>query len=421
MKRRVVITGMGASSPNGIGTEAFWDSTRRGISGIGPITRFDCNDFGVRIAGEVQGFNEHDYVEPKDRPHVSRVAPLAIAAVQEALENSGLQSEKMTRDQLRRIGVIVGSGGGSMEFTEEQYRLYHTGKWRQCSVYVVPTSTIGTLASEVSMRFGFRGLSHVISTGCTSSTDAIGYAARTIQAGVLDTMIAGGVDAPIAPLILRGFTLMRILATKWNSCPERASRPFSRDRDGFVIGEGAWFFVLEEREKARSRGAAIYGEIAGYGSTCEAYHRVRLEECGEEPARAMQMAMNEAGTPPEAVQYVNYHGTSTELNDRIETRAIKLAFGRHAGRLAGSSLKSMIGHPQGACGAAGVAATLLAMRDGVAPPTINLEVPDPECDLDYVPEVGRKLPIECAVANCIAFGSKNSALLLRRNEPAPRA
>jgi 3-oxoacyl-[acyl-carrier-protein] synthase II len=264
------------------------------------------------------------------------------------------------------------------------------------------------------MRFGFRGFSHVITTGCTSSTDALGYAYRNIQAGVLHTMIAGGVDAPIAPLILRGFMLMRILSQRWNACPQRASRPFSRDRDGFVLGEGSWFFVLEEREHALARGATVYGEIAGYGSTCEAYHRVRLEECGEEPARAIGLALEEAGVPPEAVEYIHYHGTSTELNDRIETRAVKLAFGKHAGKLAGSSLKSMIGHPQGACGAAGVAATLLAMRDCFLPPTINLDVPDPECDLDYVPDPGRKLHIEYAVANCIAFGSKNSALVLRR-------
>jgi 3-oxoacyl-[acyl-carrier-protein] synthase II len=222
------------------------------------------------------------------------------------------------------------------------------------------------------------------------------------------------VDAPLAPLILRGFILMRIMTTRWNDAPQRASRPFSRDRDGFVIGEGAWFFVMESEERARARGARVYGEVAGYGSTCEAYHRVRLEECGEEPARAMQLAMRDAGVPPDAVQYINYHGTSTELNDRVETRAVKLAFDGHARRVAGSALKSLIGHPQGACGAAGVAATLLAMRDGVLPPTINIDEPDPDCDLDYVPDAGRRAAIEHAIANCIAFGSKNSALVLRR-------
>ena len=414
MKRRVVVTGIGAVSPNGIGREAFWQATRSGISGVRRISHFDPSQFAVQVAGEVVGFDESRYVTPKDRPHVSRVTPLAIAAVEEALSDSGLDSSSMSRDELRQIGVIVGSGGGSQEFTEEQYRLYYSGNQKQCSVYVIPTSTIGTLASEVSMRFGFRGFSHVISTGCTSSTDAIGYAYRQLQAGVIDTIVAGGVDAPIAPLILRGFILMRILASAWNGCPERASRPFSKDRAGFVLGEGAWFFILEERERALSRGATIYGEIAGYGSTCEAYHRVRLEECGEEPARAMQMAMDEGQIVPGQVDYVSYHGTSTELNDRIETRAMKLAFGEHASHLPGSSLKSMIGHPQGACGAAGMAATLLAMRDSIAPPTINVDVPDPECDLDYVTDVGRKLAIEYAVANCIAFGSKNSALLLKR-------
>ncbi|HTP35682.1 MAG TPA: beta-ketoacyl-[acyl-carrier-protein] synthase family protein [Candidatus Acidoferrales bacterium] len=414
--RRVAITGIGAVSPNGIGRESFWEATRNGVSGVRRITRFDPSAYQVQVAGEVPDeFDEKKYVEVKDRPHVSRAVPLAAAAVAEALCDARLDVRGLTRDELRGIGVIVGSGGGSQDFTEEQYRLYYEGRSKQCSVYTIPTSTIGTLASEVSMRFGFRGLSHIVSTGCTSSTDAMGYAYRTIQAGVLKTMIAGGVDSPIAPLILRGFQLMRIMSTRWNHAPERASRPFSRDRDGFVIAEGAWFFVLEEMEQARERGAQIYGEIAGYGSTCEAYHRVRLEECGEEPARAIGLAMEEAGIGKGDIQYINYHGTSTELNDRIETRAVKLAFDGHAYKLAGSSLKSLIGHPQGACGAAGIAATLLAMRDGVVPPTINVDEPDPECDLDYVTDIGRELEIEHAVANCIAFGSKNSAMVLRRH------
>lgn len=385
------------------------------MSGVRRITRFDPAAFQVQVAGEVpEAFDETPYVTAKDRPHVSRSVPLAAAAVAEAVEDAGLEPRSMTRDELRGVGVIVGSGGGSQDFTEEQYRLYYSGHQKQCSVYTIPTSTIGTLASEVSMRFGFRGLSHIVSTGCTSSTDALGYALFHIQRGSLKTVVAGGVDSPIAPLILRGFQLMRIMSTRWNREPQRASRPFSRDRDGFVIAEGAWFFVIEEMEQARSRGAHIYGEIAGYGSTCEAFHRVRLEECGEEPARAICMALTDAGIKPGDVNYINYHGTSTELNDRIETRAVKLAFDGHAYKLPGSSLKSLIGHPQGACGAAGVAATLLAMRDGVVPPTINVDEPDPQCDLDYIPESGRRLDIEHAVANCIAFGSKNSALVLRR-------
>ena len=412
--RRVVITGIGAVSSNGIGREAFWEATRQGVSGVRRISHFNPEGLQVQIAGEVRDFQEGEWVDLKDRPHVSRVVPLARAATHEALQDAGIDPIGMNREQLREIGVLVGSGGGSQEFSEEQYRLYYAGLIKQCSVYVIPSSTIGTLASEVSMRFGFRGLSHIVSTGCTSSTDAIGYAFRNIQSGVLDTMVAGGVDAPIAPLIVRGFQMMRIMTSRWNCAPERGSRPFSKDRDGFVLAEGAWFFILEERDRAKARGARLYGEIVGYGSTCEAYHRVRLEESGEEPARAMRLALSEAGIPPEAVDYINYHGTSTELNDRIETRAVRIAFGDHATYLPGSAIKSIIGHPQGACGAAGLAATLLAMRDGEAHPTLNIDQCDPECDLDYIAGKSRTMDIETAICNCIAFGSKNSALAVRR-------
>lgn len=403
-------------SPNGIGREAFWANSLAGKSGVSSITQFDASQHQVRIAGEITGFDESQWVDTKERPHVGRITPLARAAAAEALEDSGIDPSAMSREELRQIGVILGSGGGSQVFTEEQYRLFYTGQTKQCSVYVIPTSTIGTLASEVSMHFGLRGFSHIVSTGCTSSTDALGYAMRMIQAGMIDCVVAGGADAPLAPLIVRGFQLMRIMTQRWNTEPERGSRPFSRDRDGFVLAEGAWFFVLEERERAVARGARIYGELVGYGSTCEAYHRVRLEECGEEPARSISMALDEAGIAPEQVGYLQYHGTSTELNDRIETAAMKLAFGAHAYRVPGSALKSLLGHPQGACGAAGVAAILLAMRDGVVHPTINLEEADPVCDLDYVAGSARKLQFEYAVSNCIAFGSKNAALAIRRPE-----
>jgi 3-oxoacyl-[acyl-carrier-protein] synthase II len=292
-------------------------------------------------------------------------------------------------------------------------RLWLTGRVKQVSLFCIPSGTMGTLSSEISMRFGLRGMSHVVTTGCTSSTDAFGYALRQIQFGFIPMLLVGGADAPIAPGIMKGFTLMKIMTSSWNHAPERASRPFSADRDGFVVAEGAWMFLLEDYEHARTRGAKILAEVAGYGSTCEAFHRVRLQECGEEPARAIQMAIEDAGISPVDVDYVNLHGTSTELNDRIETRAMKLALGENACRTPMSALKSQIGHPQGACGAAGIAATLVAMRHRQIPPTINLDAPDPDCDLDYVPDVGRHAEIEHAVCNCIAFGSKNSALVLR--------
>ena len=414
MLRRAVITGMGVVSPNGIGKAAFCRAILDGKSGVKQITRFDTSELAVKIAGEIQDFSELDWIDERERKHLSRAVPLAIAASTEALSDAGIDPAGLLLDGKREIGVVLGSGGGAYDFTDHQYHLYYQGKIKQVSIFTIPSGTMGTLSSEVSMRFGFRGLSHVITTGCTSSTDAIAYAMRQIQLGVQPLMLVGGTDSPLAFGIMKGFTLMKIMTESWNHAPERGSRPFNRDRDGFVVAEGSWMFIVEDYDHARARGARIYAEIAGYGSTCEAFHRVRLEECGEEPARAIQLAMKEAQISPENVQYVNLHGTSTQLNDRIETRALKLALGDHAYKVPMSALKSQIGHPQGACGAAGIAATLIAMEHKQVPPTINLENPDPDCDLDYVPEPGRKAEIEHAVCNCIAFGSKNSALVLRK-------
>jgi 3-oxoacyl-[acyl-carrier-protein] synthase II len=412
--RRVVITGMGAVSPNGIGKEAFCRAILAGTSGVKRITRFDSSFLPVHIAGEVQDFDELAWVDARERKHVSRAVPLALAASTEALIDAGLDPPTMTPDEKRQIGVILGTGGGAQEFTEQQYRLWHSGHEKQASVFCIPSGTMGTLSSEISMRFGFRGPSHVVTTNCTSSTDALGSCLDQIRIGTVPMLLTGGVDVPISPAAVKGYTLLRALTPSWNDAPERASRPFSADRDGFVLAEGSWIFVLEDYDHARARGANIYAELAGYGATCEAFHRVRLGEDGEEPARAIMLALEDAGTAPEQVDYVNLHGTSTELNDRVETRAVKLALGARATKIPTSALKSQIGHPQGASGAAGVAATLIAMRHELIPPTINLEAPDPECDLDYVPDSGRRAAIEHAVCNCVGFGSKNSALVLRR-------
>lgn len=413
MDKRVVITGMGVVSPNGIGHEAFCRAILAGTSGVRKITRFDASALPVRIAGEVADFNESVWIDAHERKHVGRAVPLAFAASAEALQMAGLDPQQMSMEQKRDIGVVLGTGGGAQDYSEEQYRLYFEGKIKQVSLFSIPSGTMGTMSSEVSMRFGFRGMSHVVTCGCTSSTDAIAYAAMQIRTGQIPMMLTGGVDSPLAPGIMKGFCLMKIMTQSWNDDPQRASRPFSADRDGFVLAEGAWMFVLEDYDHAHARGAQVLAEIAGYASTCEAFHRVRLQECGEEPARTIQMAIENAGIERERVDYVNLHGTSTQLNDRIETRALKLALGDHAHNVPMSSLKSQIGHPQGASGAAGIAATLVAMRHSEIPPTINLEKPDPECDLDYVPQPGRKHPVEYAVCNCIAFGSKNSALVLR--------
>jgi 3-oxoacyl-[acyl-carrier-protein] synthase II len=412
--RRVVITGMGAVSPNGVGREAFTEAILAGTSGVRRISHFDPSEIQVQIAGEVRGFDELAWVEKRERKHVSRVLPLALAAATEALTHAGLDAASLALEERRRFAVILGSGGGSQEFTEEQYRLFFHQDYRRMSLFCVPTGVMGTFSSDVSIRFGLRGPSQVITTGCTSSTDAIGYSMRLIQSGRADTVLSGGADAPISLGIMKGFILMKILTDSWNAAPEKGSRPFSADRDGFVLAEGAWMLVLEEYEHARARGAQMLAELAGYSSTCEAFHRVRLKECGEEPARAIGLAMQQAGIAAQDVDYVNLHGTSTELNDRIETQALKLALGQRAHAVPMSALKSQIGHPQGACGAAGVAAAIIAMQREQIPPTINLEMPDPACDLDYVPLPGRKKPIEHAVCNCIAFGSKNSALVLRK-------
>jgi 3-oxoacyl-[acyl-carrier-protein] synthase II len=409
---KIVISGMGCLTPLGNSREALWDGYRNSRSGVRRIGAFDTSNSAVQIAGEVRDHDVLSYFSTKDRQHVSRTAGLALAATGQALQDALLPTADLGIESRRRIGVVLGSGGGGLEFTERQYAHWFRGEPRKASVYTIPTSTIGTLSSEVSMAYQLRGASHMISTGCTSSTDAIFYACQAIVSGRADAVVTGGADAPLAPGILAGFCLMRILTESWNNEPQRASRPFSKDRDGFVLGEGSWIYVVETEQSAKKRGAHIYAEILGYGSTCDAYHRVRLDESGIEPSRAMNIAIRDAGLTPDDIDYINLHGTSTELNDRIETRAIKLCFGKRASSIPMSATKSMVGHPQGASGASGISAILFAMEHSMIPATLNLEDPDPECDLDYVPLVSRRSTVRYALANCIGFGSKNSVLIL---------
>ncbi|MGB5014875.1 MAG: beta-ketoacyl-[acyl-carrier-protein] synthase family protein [Pyrinomonadaceae bacterium] len=412
--RRVVITGFGCVTPIGIGREAFWKSLQTGVSGVRQISSFDVTESPVKIAAEVQDFDVSQFLTAKDIKHVPRTVPLVLAAAREALADAKIDTESLTLEGQRRIGVEIGTGGGGLAFAEKHYEYWFLGPKTHASVYIIPASTHGGLSSEISMAFGLKGLSHVISTGCTSSTDAIYYAAQHIALGRQNTMITGGVDAPLAPGIFAGFNLMTVLTRDWNEEPHRASRPFSVGRSGIVVGEGSFVFILEDLETALNRGANIYAEITGYGATCDAYHRVRLDDSGIEPARAMKMALDDAGVDHDQVEYVNLHGTSTVLNDKIETIAVKMALGPHAYKTPMSATKSQLGHPQGASGAAGIGAALCAMTTGVIPPTINLDEADPDCDLDYVPNTARSAEVNTALCNCIGFGSKNSALVLQK-------
>jgi 3-oxoacyl-[acyl-carrier-protein] synthase II len=416
-RRRVVVTGLGAMSPNGIGIEEFWDATRSGRSGIDTIASFDPESLSCRIAGEVKNFQPENYLSPRELKRVGRVVPLAIAATKEALKAARVCVQEMNLEEKRSWGVVLGSGGGAPDFIEQQYRLYFSDQLRKVSAYNVSSSTLGTISSELSLYFDIRGLSHMVSTGCTSSTDAIGYAFNLIRFGLADRLITGGVDATITPGIMQGFCIMQVVSNSHNESPRSGSRPFDRLRDGFVLGEGAWMLVLEEREHALGRGAPVFAEVMGYGSTCDAYHRVRLDPRGEEPARAMALAIQDAGICKDEIGYLALHGTSTVLNDKTETLAVKLCFGPAAYEIPMSSLKSMIGHPQGASGAAGVVSAIIGMNHDFLPPTINYQEPDPECDLNYIPNCGIAKSVDYALCNCIGFGSKNSALVIARGNP----
>jgi len=402
---------MGVISPNGIGVDAFARALAIGESGISTIDHIKAEGLKSWAAGQVKKFDPAKIIDSAEARRVPRMVPMAIAASREAMATANLHIEDGDIEKQRQIGVSLGTGGGGMAFVEDQYREYFLrGKG---SLFSITAGTHGNLSSELSINLKLRGPSHVLSTGCTSSTDAIGYAAMLIRQGIVPMMLAGGADSPISECILTAFEKMRVISTRRWDRASQASRPFSLDRDGFVLGEGAWMFILEDREHALARGARPLVELAGYASTCDAYHRVQIAPDLVEPVRAIELALADANIAKDEVQYVNLHGTSTELNDRMETGAIKKCFGSRAMNIPCSSTKSMIGHAQGACGAAGLAATILGMNSGVLHPTINLDRPDPQCDLDYIPHVARRASVDVAVCNCIAFGSKNSVIVLK--------
>ena len=377
MLRRVVVTGIGANSPNGIGRKAFWENTREGVSGVRRITSFDPEDLTCQIAGEVRDFDSSVYYPQKELRKLPRAVPLSVAASKEAFADAGINLDDFNEEDFESLGVVVGSGGAGFDFSEKQFEIFFAGEKHKISPYAISNSLVGMLSSEISMYFGLKGRSHVIANGCTSSTDAMGYAFNTIRFGQADWLLSGGVEACVTPAMMTGFERMKANPVHFNTSPERGSRPFNADREGFVLAEGCWMLILEEMEHAKKRGAKIYAEIAGYGSTCDAYHRVAIEPDGKQPMRALLLAMKDAEVNKEDVGYINFHGTSTLLNDKIETLSVKRAFNNRAMSIPASSTKSMVGHPQGASGALGVAVTALSLMEGVLTPTINIEKPDP--------------------------------------------
>jgi len=412
LSRRVVVTGIGLLSPIGIGTEANWQGLRAGRSGVTRITHFDATNFAAQIAGEVKGFDPLQFVEKKEVKKIDVFIQYAIAASQFAMDDSGL---RITPANANRVGVFIASGIGGFSTIEREHQALLEGGPRRISPFFIPAAIINLAAGHVSIRFGAKGPNLATATACSASAHAIGEASDMIRRGVADAMIAGGSEAAITPMGVGGFAAMRALSTR-NDAPERASRPFDKERDGFVIGEGSGILVLEEREAALARGARIYAEVAGYGASADAFHITAPSEDGDGAVRAMQAALESAGVDPSAVAYINAHGTSTPLNDRLETAAIKRCFGDHARNLAVSSTKSMTGHLLGAAGGLEGGITALAVYHQEMPPTINLDNPDPDCDLDYVPGTSRKAHIRYALSNSFGFGGTNAALLLKRAE-----
>ena len=410
--RRVVVTGVGLVSPLGIGTRASWEGLVAGRSGAGPITRFDATDFSSRIACEVKGFDPLDYADRRDARKMDTFIQYALAASLFAVEDAGLEPPL---DDPDRTGVVISSGIGGFETIEREHRKLLEKGPRRISPFFVPAMVVNLAAGWVSIRLGAKGPNSAMATACSAGAHAVGEAFRLVRYGHADVMVAGGAEATITPMCIGGFASMKALSTR-NDDPLRASRPFDRDRDGFVVGEGAGILLLEERERALARGAAPYAEIAGYGMSGDAFHITAPPEDGNGAVRVMQAALGEANAAPEDVDAVNAHGTSTPLNDRIETAAIRRVFGAHADRMAVSSTKSMTGHLLGGAGGLEAGISCLTLRHQMLPPTINYETPDPDCDLDIVPNTARPAAVRSVLSNSFGFGGTNVSLLFRHPE-----
>ena len=408
--RRVVITGVGVVSPLGTGNVVNWDALVNGASGIGPITRFDTSDIPVKIAGEVKGFGAEDFFDKKEIKKMDLFIQYAMAAAQFAMSDSGLV---INEENAERVGVLVGSGLGGLPTIEKYHVALMEGGVRKISPFFIPMLLINLAPGMISIKYGAKGPNVSSVSACATGTHSIGDAFHMIKRGDADAMIAGGTESTITPLAVGGFAAMKALSTR-NDAPEKASRPFDRDRDGFIMAEGAGIVVMEEYESARKRGAKIYAEVAGYGLTGDAYHMTAPAPGGEGAARCLKMALKNAGVNPERITYINAHGTSTPFNDLNETLAIKSVFGDHASKLMVSSTKSMTGHLLGAAGGIEAVICCMAMDSGIVPPTINYETPDPECDLDYVPNTARNATIEYAMSNSLGFGGTNATLLFKK-------
>ena len=408
-KRRVVVTGIGAVTPVGNSAQQAWENVIAGKSGIGPLTRVDTSKFPVSVAAEVKDFNIEDYIEKKEARKMDRFTHYALAASMMAQKDANLT---ITEEMAPRVGVWIGSGIGGMETHEQQFLTFQERGVRRVSPFFVPMMIPDMAAGQVSIYLGAKGVNSCSVTACASGTNSIGDAFKVIERGDADIMITGGAEAPIVTMALAGFCANTALSL--NPDVNSASRPFDKNRDGFVIGEGAGILILEELEHAKMRGANIYGEVVGYGSTGDAYHITAPAPNGEGAARAMAMALKDASVAPEQVGYINAHGTSTPYNDLFETQAVKTVFGEHAYKLAMSSTKSMTGHLLGAAGGIEAIFTVLALKEGILPPTTNLHEPDPECDLDYVPNEARKADIDYALSNSLGFGGHNACLLFKK-------